>query len=689
MPAPRPRRGAERAQAIHLVKGRDGVATNFATRTRLESQHRCCEDLEARLVARDAFILVSGESGSGRTAVCEQIASAFDTKLQSVFVSCKPDMSLQQARLLFLSQLSSDRQFDPDLNLADAINKAHFVPQGKIIIIIDDADSVPSSFYNELLALHEEHLGQGRFSFIVVCHPLWAEEKLARTISKVDLEQVQMPALTTNEAMVLARHVFALHNTISIYNSLVNKLPEALAPARGNLSQIITITESLMKDPNSVQAPAAQASAKSGKAAGKKKSSSVGIFVTVVCIIIVLACLIPIFFDSSEDKPRSAATAQVPNEEALVFADDTKSFDEAMQQDEGALPSNVPGGIDAQTPDKVTDHSVTLSGEELDKIEGGAPGSDYPRGMDRPVASNQQLPPGQGPQEQVFAPQGNPQSVAQLRRGDNVNHVTPSQSAHTEFDMPPMQQVQPAQQPQQQPPAQPQQAAAQPVAQGPKPDPNAAQLAAELERDRAQLEQAARAKLAADRAQAAQAEQAAAQQQAAAKAEQERKTQSTASAQQPKPTQPAQPVRSEPQRPALKAGQVINLGDELRAQQAAQRQQSQANAPRPAARPQPVASGSAVEGSLEQLRAINGAHYTVQVVSASNRANIAAAAQGLPGRYWIVPSTRNGRPWYVLVYGDFATRQEAMNAAAQVPTSVSQGASPYVRRISEVQAEMR
>ena len=684
MPAPRPRRGAERAQAIHLVKGRDGVATNFATRTRLESQHRCCEDLEARVVARDAFILVSGESGSGRTAVCEQIASAFDTKLQSVFVSCKPDMSLQQARLLFLSQLSSDRQFDPDLNLADAINKAHFVPQGKIIIIIDDADSVPSSFYNELLALHEEHLGQGRFSFIVVCHPLWAEEKLARTISKVDLEQVQMPALTTNEAMVLSRHVFALHNTISIYNSLVNKLPEALAPARGNLSQIITITESLMKDPNSVQATASQAAAKSGKAAGKKKSSSVGIFVTVVCIIIVLACLIPIFFDSSEDKPSSAATAQVPNEEALVFADDTKSFDEAMAQDEGALPSNVPGGIDAQTPDKVTDHSVTLSGEELDKIEGGAPGSDYPRGMDRPVASNQQLPPGQGPQEQVFAPQGNPQPVAQLRRGDNVNHVAPSQSAHTEFDMPPMQQVQPAQQAQQQPPAQPQQAAAQPVAQGPKPDPNAAQLAAELERDRAQLEQAARAKLAADRAQAAQAEQAAAQ-----KAEQERKTQSTASAQQPKPTQQAQLVRSEPQRPALKAGQVINLGDELRAQQAAQRQQSQANAPRPAARPQPVASGSAVEGSLEQLRAINGAHYTVQVVSASNRANIAAAAQGLPGRYWIVPSTRNGRPWYVLVYGDFATRQEAMNAAAQVPTSVSQGASPYARRISEVQAEMR
>ena len=105
--------------------------------------------------------------------------------------------------------------------------------------------------------------------------------------------------------------------------------------------------------------------------------------------------------------------------------------------------------------------------------------------------------------------------------------------------------------------------------------------------------------------------------------------------------------------------------------------------------PRPVAAGNAVEGSLDELMRANGAHYTVQVVSASNRANIAAAAQGLSGRYWIVPSTRNGRPWYVLVFGDFPSRQAAMNAAAQVPTSVSQGASPFARRISEVQSEMR
>ncbi len=590
-------------------------------------------------------------------------------------------MQLKRLLELFLQQLLPNTKFDPSLNLADAIAQASSdVPAKKTLVVVDDADSVLSSFYNELLALHEEFLGKGRFAFILVCQPLWAAEKITRNISKVDLEQVQMPQLTTNEAMVLSRHIFAVHNTMRIYNSLVNKLPQALAPAHGNLSQIITITEKLMKDPTSAQANAEQAG-KAGKlGAGKKKSSSVGIFVTVVCIIIVLACLIPIFIES-KDQPSESATAEVPNNEALVFADDTKSFAETTLQDEGALPQSVPGGIDAKTPEASTDHSVTLSGEELDKIEGGAHGSDYPRGVDRPVApqGSQQGNP-QGNQQVMVPPQPVQQPIAELRRGDNPNHVSAGQTQHTEFDMP-------------KPQPQPQQPAAN--NNGPQMDPNAANLAAQLEQDRAKLEQAAREKLAADRAKAeadqkaaeAKAKEAAAKE-AAAKAAADKAKAEQQAQQAPRPAQrPAAP-----QHPTLKAGTVITSGDELRAQQAAQRAEQQAQRqPQPVAdrQPRPVAAGNAIEGSLDELTRANGAHYTVQAVSASNRANIAPAAQGLSGRYWIVSSTRNGRPWYVLVFGDFPSRQAAMNAAAQVPTSVSQGASPFARRISEGQAGMR
>ena len=643
----------------------------------LASQKRCCDELLQQVFAKEAFILLSGERGSGRTAVCEQVVNAADNKLPAVFIPCQKDMQLKRLRELFLQQLLPNTKFDPNLNLADAIAQvASDVPTKKTLVVVDDADSVLSSFYNELLALHEEFLGKGRFAFILVCQPLWAAEKITRNISKVDLEQVQMPQLTTNEAMVLSRHIFAVHNTMRIYNSLVNKLPQALAPAHGNLSQIITITEKLMKDPTSAQANAEQAG-KAGKlGAGKKKSSSVGIFVTVVCIIIVLACLIPIFIES-KDQPSESATAEVPNNEALVFADDTKSFAETTLQDEGALPQSVPGGIDAKTPEAITDHSVTLSGEELDKIEGGAHGSDYPRGVDRPVAPQANQP---NNQQVMVPPQPVQQPIAELRRGDNPNHVSAGQTQHTEFDMPK---------------PQPQQPAAN--NNGPQMDPNAANLAAQLEQDRAKLEQAAREKLAADRAKA-EAEQKAAE----AKAKEAAAKAAADKAKAEQQAQQAQQAQRTAQRPAtqqhttLKAGQVINLGDELRAQQAAQRAEQQAQRqpqrqPQPVAdrQPRPVAAGNAIEGSLDELMRANGAHYTVQVVSASNRANIAAAAQGLSGRYWIVPSTRNGRPWYVLVFGDFPSRQAAMNAAAQVPTSVSQGASPFARRISEVQAEMR
>ena len=441
----------------------------------LASQKRCCDELLQQVFAKEAFILLSGERGSGRTAVCEQVVNAADNKLPAVFIPCQKDMQLKRLRELFLQQLLPNTKFDPNLNLADAIAQASSdAPAKKTLVVVDDADSVLSSFYNELLALHEEFLGKGRFAFILVCQPLWAAEKITRNISKVDLEQVQMPQLTTNEAMVLSRHIFAVHNTMRIYNSLVNKLPQALAPAHGNLSQIITITEKLMKDPTSAQANAEQAG-KAGKlGAGKKKSSSVGIFVTVVCIIIVLACLIPIFIES-KDQPSESTTAEVPNEEALVFADDTKSFAETTLQDEGALPQSVPGGIDAKTPEASTDHSVTLSGEELDKIEGGAHGSDYPRGVDRPVAPQANQPNNQlGNQQVMVPPQPVQQPIAELRRGDNPNHVSAGQTQHTEFDMP-------------KPQPQPQQ-----PANGPQMDPNAANLAAQLEQDRVKLEQAAR-----------------------------------------------------------------------------------------------------------------------------------------------------------------------------------------------------
>lgn len=629
----------------------------------LESQKRFCNELVEMAVKEESFILLSGETGSGRTVVCEQLVNETDAKMRAVFIPCHKDMQIQRLRELFLQQLIPSGKYDYDLNLPDILSSVHIPYNHKILVVVDDIDTVVSSFYNELLALHQQFAGQGRFSFVLVCQPLWADEKAARPVGNVDVSVMEIPALSLKEAGILSRHLFAVQNAMRIYNSIKNKLPEALSNADGNMSKIIAITEKLMKDPTSPQVSndRMRKAGKDAAAKPKKKSSSVGIFVTVVCIVIVFACLIPIFFGGSffgsDDSGKSATKSQVANGDALVFNDDEK-----LQADGGLLPDAVPGGVDAEIVKKETEHSVTLSGKELEQIEGGANNSGYPRGMGGSV-------------NQATA------QVPVLRRSDNFNHIKAGSGlATTAIDVPPVSQMPgpvPQQMPQQMAQQRPQQMAqqmpqqlAQPqVAPKPMVQPQN-QVAQSIARDTAALEAAAQKKLKADREAAAKA-------QAQAQANAQNQT-----AQAQKPAAPAAPKPVVPQRQPLKAGQVISLADEQR--QLKQLQAAQAQASRPAAQ-----NTAASAESKAKIGALNGNHWTVQIVSASNRANVAAAARGLTTPWWIVDSSRNGRPWYILISGDYATREEAIAASRNIPLSVSQGATPFAKRISEAKAELR
>lgn len=623
----------------------------------LESQKRFCHELVQNVVDHESFILLSGDTGSGRTVVCEQIVNETDSKMRAVFIPCHRDMQLQRLRELFLQQLLPNSEFDPNVNLPDTLLKAHIPYNHKILVVVDDVDSVVSSFYNELLALHEQFLGQARFSFLLVCHPLWADEKVTHYTGRADVKAMHMPALSIKEAMLLSRHMFALQSTMRIYNAISNKLPDALAAAKGNISQVIAITEKLMKEPTTptqVSNEKARVSGKSMLPKIKKKSSSVGIFVTIVCIIIVLVCLIPIFFggsffSSDEGTKSHNVKSQIANEEALVFDKDNNGSDFTV--DDGVILQNVPNGIDAQPSAPKTEHSVTLSGKDLEKIEGGANNSAYPRGVGGSL--------------------NNAAAIPVLRRSDNFNHVSaqqaPAHNSAVEIPVPQnTAQVAPVKAPAAPVPT-PVVAEKRPNVSPmlPPPDP---QMPVPSAQERKNLEQAAINKINQDRAVAAKnALQSVPKKEApvAAKKEQEVAKEHKKA-----------PVNTTPARAPLKAGQVINLADEARAAKAQQQQQQQA-------------AGKGEESSLDELKALSNTRYTIQIVSGSNRANVAAAARGLSGRYWIVPSARNGKPWYILMAGDYASREEASAAARNIPRSVSQGATPFAKRVADAKAEIK
>ncbi|NIG98591.1 MAG: SPOR domain-containing protein [Serratia symbiotica] len=93
-------------------------------------------------------------------------------------------------------------------------------------------------------------------------------------------------------------------------------------------------------------------------------------------------------------------------------------------------------------------------------------------------------------------------------------------------------------------------------------------------------------------------------------------------------------------------------------------------------------SGSALQSAV-------GNHYTLQLSSASRPDTLHAyAKQQKLQNYLVYPTQRNGKPWYVLVSGNYASSKEAKRAIGTLPADV-QVKKPWVRSARQVQQELK
>ncbi|MGF6191825.1 SPOR domain-containing protein [Serratia sp. 2723] len=105
----------------------------------------------------------------------------------------------------------------------------------------------------------------------------------------------------------------------------------------------------------------------------------------------------------------------------------------------------------------------------------------------------------------------------------------------------------------------------------------------------------------------------------------------------------------------------------------------------------PPASGKSgvVSGSGSSLKTAPGSHYTLQLSSASrsDTLNAFAKQQNLP-HFMVYETKRDGKPWYVLVSGNYASSAEAKRAIATLPAEV-QAKKPWVRPVQQVQQDLK
>lgn len=154
----------------------------------------------------------------------------------------------------------------------------------------------------------------------------------------------------------------------------------------------------------------------------------------------------------------------------------------------------------------------------------------------------------------------------------------------------------------------------------------------------------------------------------------------------PKPTAKAPVAKTEPKAESKPVAQTPKRTETTAAAPAATVTPAQ---PKAAASTAPAASGATSTGNVGALKSAPGSHYTLQLSSSSNYSNLNSWAKKENLKNFVVyQTTRNGQPWYVLVSGVYASKDEAKRAVSALPADV-QAKNPWAKPLHQVQADLK
>lgn len=165
-----------------------------------------------------------------------------------------------------------------------------------------------------------------------------------------------------------------------------------------------------------------------------------------------------------------------------------------------------------------------------------------------------------------------------------------------------------------------------------------------------------------------------------------KKPQTTAKTTTAEPKKPVAPVkRAEPAAPAATPKATTTTAAPTATASAAPVQTA-----KPAqASTTPVAGGGKSAGNVGALKSAPSSHYTLQLSSSSNYDNLNGWAKKENLKNYVVyETTRNGQPWYVLVTGMYASKEDAKRAVSTLPADV-QAKNPWAKPLHQVQADLK
>lgn len=184
----------------------------------LPSQLQLIERLQHLIYLSSSLLFVSGESGTGKSTLTENLSNVLPSDLQQVYISLSNGPTIEKLRQQIISQLYDNPLFNADDKLLVTIERLQRTANKNTLIIIDNAEILPADFIVELCELFlDMNLAQDNtFNVLLLAnekankaHLDYIEEHLiSRAQALLNHVELKIPVLSSHEANALLQHNF-------------------------------------------------------------------------------------------------------------------------------------------------------------------------------------------------------------------------------------------------------------------------------------------------------------------------------------------------------------------------------------------------------------------------------------------------------------------------------------------------
>jgi len=225
----------------------------------LPSQLQLIDRLQHLIYLSSSLIFVSGEAGSGKSTLTENLSNALDTDLQQIYLSLSPAVSADKMRQQIVGQLYDQPLFNPEENLLDTVLRlqASESKENKKLLIIDNANNLPEGFIIELCELFsgEDFVRDSTFNIVLLgdektnqAHLEYIEDNLiGRMQAALNDVEFKLPPLTDEESFSLLQHHF---QQAKYHPDVDNEegITKQLKACDGNPKRIIQLANTLTQE---------------------------------------------------------------------------------------------------------------------------------------------------------------------------------------------------------------------------------------------------------------------------------------------------------------------------------------------------------------------------------------------------------------------------------------------------------